>query len=297
MTDSRTFHLSSQTRIKVSHNVSSLSYGVIISKQRVHQDILKQVNLTIKEWRTFTKVMPSLVETAINMHRDILTGKTKGAVRELRHVISSRFMVLLLIYRSPSEGPSVVTQICPYEQREDVHLACIQRGVPLAFDELLGLSEMLPTLGKYLAAQLSMTKIVTLAEQNDVLAVQSFIQTFFEDGGARVRIMLEKPQQQQQQQQRRRQHQEEEEEEEEEEKEEDAVMSAASSSSSSPSLMTATNSLVLDNGENNLGAASATMVSLATAKEVATASPTTPSSPTLSLKTMPGSCNSVNDEG
>ena len=284
MTDSRTFHLSSQTRIKVSHNVSSLSYGVIISKQRVHQDILKQVNLTIKEWRTFTKVMPSLVETAINMHRDILTGKTKGAVRELRHVISSRFMVLLLIYRSPSEGPSVVTQICPYEQREDVHLACIQRGVPLAFDELLGLSEMLPTLGKYLAAQLSMTKIITLAEQNDVLAVQSFIQTFFEDGGARVRIMLEKPQQQQ----RRRQRQKEE--------EEEAVTSAASSLSS-PSLMTATNSLVLDNGENNLGAASATMVSLATAKEVATASPTTPSSPTLSLKTMPGSCNSVNDEG
>ena len=46
---------------------------------------------------------------------------------------------------------------------------------------------------KYIANQLSTTKVITLNGVGDVIRAQNYISTFFSDGLNRVRLLLEKP--------------------------------------------------------------------------------------------------------
>ena len=190
--DGRNFHLSTQSSLKVYHNISALNVGLILTKKRSSQDDVKHVKLTTKEWKTLASILPSLVDGALILQSEIKSPARSPVLKESRHIISGRLMTLLSLMHSPSEGAYVVVMLCPYEQREMAHVACPQRGVSLNFDELIGLLEMTPAVNKYLSHTLSSTKIVTLRNESDVVGVQSFVQSFYEDGESRVRIILEK---------------------------------------------------------------------------------------------------------
>ena len=190
--DSREFNVSRNTSVRVFNNLNSLSCGLVISKHRADDD-RSHVRLTAREWKTFQNILPTLVDGAMGMHREIVSGKTP-VLRETRHILSSRLMTMLSIYRSRTEGVYVIASLCPYEQRDGVDLACFQRGVTFSFDELLSIAELSTIIGKYISRSLSTSKVIYLNELADVIAAQAFIQNFYEDGEQRVRIFLEKPQ-------------------------------------------------------------------------------------------------------
>ena len=195
----RNFSISDFTKVKVFNNAETpLCYNITISK-RLDQSSLKHIVFTLKEWRTLASQLPTLVATALKVHHDHLRGKTPS-LHESRHIISSRYLTLLSCSSSSSSSPvlagtsSIVCILCPYQTRDSVDVTIPTRGVALAFDELMALSECSTTINKYIALSMSSSKVISLREPADVLYLQTFCQNFFDDENARrVRIILEKP--------------------------------------------------------------------------------------------------------
>ena len=190
--EARNFNLSEKAYLKVINHVLNLGFGVTIVKKRSLHESPHQIKLTIREWRTFQEHLPTLLEGALKMHREITHGITP-ILRENKYIISSQLLSMLGLYKSPTQGTLAMVSLCPYEEKDGNVVAHHHRGVVLSFDELMGLSEQLVNINKYLATQLSSTKFVTLKEPADVIMVQAFIQEFWDEGKDRVRLMLEKP--------------------------------------------------------------------------------------------------------
>ena len=103
-------------------------------------------------------------------------------------------MVNLSVTRSPTEGTYVFMFVGPYDRHEtgDI-IPCLLRGVNLTFEEIAALNETNKAIEKYIANQLSTTKVITLNGVGDVIRAQNYISTFYTDGLNRVRLLLEKP--------------------------------------------------------------------------------------------------------
>ena len=219
---------------------SELCYNISILKRVGLKSAQKNIVFTLKEWKTLAAQLPSLVNSALAVHHDLLRGKT-ATLHESRHIISSRFLSLLSCSASRNGGgelvgvtPSIICNLCPYQTRDSVDVTIPSRGVALSFDELMALSECAATINKYIACHMSTSKLITLREPADVLYLQSFCQSFYDEPNARrVRIVLEKV------------------EEEEEEEETSSSSSAGDDTKKSPpaSMMMADRDEV-DNGDN-----------------------------------------------
>ena len=235
----RNFSISDFTKVKV-FTTSELCYNISILKRVGLKSAQKNIVFTLKEWKTLAAQLPSLVNSALAVHHDLLRGKT-ATLHESRHIISSRFLSLLSCSASRNGGgelvgvtPSIICNLCPYQTRDSVDVTIPSRGVALSFDELMALSECAATINKYIACHMSTSKLITLREPADVLYLQSFCQSFYDEPNARrVRIVLEKV------------------EEEEEEEETSSSSSAGDDTKKSPpaSMMMADRDEV-DNGDN-----------------------------------------------
>ena len=194
----RNFSISDFTKVKV-FTTSELCYNISILKRVGLKSAQKNIVFTLKEWKTLAAQLPSLVNSALAVHHDLLRGKT-ATLHESRHIISSRFLSLLSCSASRNGGgelvgvtPSIICNLCPYQTRDSVDVTIPSRGVALSFDELMALSECAATINKYIACHMSTSKLITLREPADVLYLQSFCQSFYDEPNARrVRIVLEK---------------------------------------------------------------------------------------------------------
>ena len=151
--ESREFVLSRHTTVTVYKNDYTLKCGVSVSKNRSNGQ-WSHLKLTLKEYKTFACVVPSLSEAAMEMHKEIVAGKTP-MLRETRHVLSSRYMTMLSIYRSRTEGTFVIASLCPYITQEGVDQAVFPRGVTFSFDELIALAEQRDTIASYISKAIS----------------------------------------------------------------------------------------------------------------------------------------------
>ena len=195
--ETRDFHVSQRTLVRVYHNVQALSIGTAIFKSRVGLEatLPHQIRFTLAEWKNLQTILPSLVQEATNIHRTIISGRHHPPIlKELRHILSSRTMVNLSVTRSPTEGTYVFMFLGPFDRHEtgDI-IPDLLRGVNLTFEEIAALNETNKVIEKYIANQLSTTKVITLNGVGDVIRAQNYISTFFSDGLNRVRLLLEKP--------------------------------------------------------------------------------------------------------
>ena len=195
--ETRDFHVSGRTFVRVYHNVQALNIGTAIFKSRAGLEAIlpHQIRFTLTEWKNFQTILPTLVQEATDIHRAIISGKHHSPIlKESRHVLSSRSMVNLSVTRSATEGTYVFLFVGSYDRHEtgDI-IPSLLRGVNLTFEEIVALSETNKIIEKYIADQLSTTKLITLRGVADVLRTQNFISTFYSDGLKRVRLLLEKP--------------------------------------------------------------------------------------------------------
>ena len=195
--ETRDFHVSGRTFVRVYHNVQALNIGTAIFKSRAGLEAIlpHQIRFTLTEWKNFQTILPTLVQEATDIHRAIISGKHHPPIlKESRHVLSSRSMVNLSVTRSATEGTYVFLFVGSYDRHEtgDI-IPSLLRGVNLTFEEIVALSETNKIIEKYIADQLSTTKLITLRGVADVLRTQNFISTFYSDGLKRVRLLLEKP--------------------------------------------------------------------------------------------------------
>ena len=195
--ETRDSHVSGRTFVRVYHNVQALNIGTAIFKSRAGLEAIlpNQIRFTLTEWKTFQTILPTLVQEATNIHRAIISGRHHPPIlKESRHVLSSRSMINLSVTRSATEGTYVFLFVGPYDRHEtgDI-IPSLLRGVNLTFEEIVALSETNKIIEKYIADQLSVTKVITLRGVEDVLRTQNFISTFYSDGLNRVRLLLEKP--------------------------------------------------------------------------------------------------------
>ena len=193
--ESRDFHISRRTFVRVYHNLQALNVGLAITKSRgTGFDLPRQIRLTLAEWKSLQAILTSLVNEAMNINRIIISGQQPPVLKESRHIISSRLMTNLSITRSAIEGTQVYLSLGGYDRHETGEVVpCLHRGVNLTFEEILGLSETKNAIGKFIGAQLSSTKVVSLSCPEDVVRLQNYVGTFYSDGLNRVRLLLEKP--------------------------------------------------------------------------------------------------------
>lgn len=193
--ESRDFHISRRTFVRVYHNLQAMNIGLAITKSRgTGFDLPRQIRFTLAEWKSLHAILTPLVNEAMSIHRVIISGQQPPVLKESRHIISSRLMTNLSITRSAIEGTQVYLSLGAYDRHESGEVVpCLRRGVNLTLEEILGLSETRNAIGKYIGAQLSSTKVVSLSCPEDVVRLQNYVGTFYSDGLNRVRLLLEKP--------------------------------------------------------------------------------------------------------